>query len=171
MFRNFFITAFRSFLRNKSFSLINIVGLAIGISASLVIFLIVQYDFSFEKFQPDGNRIYRIGGEYSFGGEVGHNSGSPIPMGNAIGKEVRGVEVMSFFQTKIGQRISIPAPGKEKAVVHKKDNRVVYADKNYFKIIPYTWLNGSSETAIEQPYQVVLTESKAKLFFPGIPLS
>jgi len=171
MFRNFFISAFRNFLRNKSFSLINIVGLAIGISASLVIFLIVQYDFSFEKFEPDGNRIYRLGGEYTYEGGVGHNSGAPIPMGNAIAKEVRGVDVMAFFQTRIGQRISIPAPGKEKATVYKKENRVVYADKNYFRLIPYTWIFGSPETALEQPYQVVLTESKAKTLFGNIPLA
>ena len=171
MLKNYFKTAFRSFLRNKSFSLINITGLAIGISASLVIFLIVKYDFSFEKFEPDGNRIFRIGGEYTFDGGVSRNSGSPIPMGNAIAKEVSGVEVVSFFQTRIGQRISIPEPGKEKAVVHKKDNRVVYADKNYFKIIPYKWISGSPETALEQPYQVVLTESKAKLLFGDLPLS
>ncbi len=170
MIRNFFVSAFRNFLRNKSFSLINIIGLAIGISASLVIFLIVQYDFSFEKFEPDANRIFRVGGEYTYEGGTGHNSGSPIPMGNAIAKEVRGVEVMSFFQTRIGQRISIPVAGKEKAVVHKKDNRVVYADKNYFKLIPYTWVHGSPETSLEQPYQVVLTESKAKILFGNIPL-
>jgi putative ABC transport system permease protein len=168
MIRNFFITAFRNFLRNKSFSLINIIGLAIGISASLVIFLIVKYDFSFEKFQPGRDRIYRIGGEYTFEGGVSHNSGSPIPMGNAVSKEVSGIEVTSFFQTRIGQRISVPFPGKENPVVYKKDNRVVYADKNYFKIIPYEWISGSAETALEQPYQVVLTESKAKLFFGNL---
>ncbi|CAN5696062.1 ABC transporter permease [soil metagenome] len=171
MIRNFFISAFRNFLRHKSFSLINIIGLAIGISASLVIFLIVQYDFSFEKFQPDADRIYRIGGEYTFDGHVGHNSGSPIPMGNAVGKEVQGIEVMSFFQTRIGQRISIPVQGKYKPVVHKKNNRVVYADKNYFRIIPYEWISGSPETALAQPYQVVLSESKAKSFFGETPLS
>ncbi|MEO8086505.1 MAG: FtsX-like permease family protein [Bacteroidota bacterium] len=171
MYRNFFKTAFRNFLRNKTFSLINIVGLAIGISASLIIVLIVQYDFSFEKFQPDSDRVYRIGGEYTFGGETGHNSGSPIPIGNAISKEASGVEVMSFFQTKIDQRISIPMPGKANPVVFKKGNRVVYVDKNYFKIIPYQWISGSSETALEQPYKAVLTESKAKLFFGSLPLT
>ena len=171
MFRNFFTTAFRSFLRNKIFSAINIIGLAIGISSALVIFLIVKYDFSFEKFQPDAGRIFRLGGEYTFEGNVSYNSGAPIPMGNAVAKEVRGVEVMSFFLTRNGQRVSIPQAGKEKPVVYKKENRVVYADRNYFKIIPYQWITGSPESALEQPYQAVLTESKAKLFFGDLPLS
>jgi len=172
MFRNFFKTAFRSFLRNKSFSLINIIGLAIGISASLVIFLIVKYDFSFDKFQKDGDRIYRINGEFIFDGEVGRNSGAPIPMGNTVSKEVTGLDAVAFFQTWMGdKRVSIPMSGKDKPVLYKKEKKVVYADKNYFKIIPYQWAVGSPEIALEQPYQVVLTESKAKLFFGDTPLS
>ena len=171
MFRNFFKTAFRSFLRNKSFSLINIIGLAIGISASLVIFLIVRYDFSFEKFQPEAERIYRINGKFDFEGDIGYNSGAPLPMGTTLASDARGVDVVSFFQTQNGQRISVPIAGSEKLVAFKKDNRVVYADKNYFKLIPYQWINGSPETALEQPYQAVLTESRAKLFFPNIPLT
>ncbi|MEO8150785.1 MAG: ABC transporter permease [Bacteroidia bacterium] len=172
MLKNYFITAFRSFLRNKSFSLINIIGLAIGISASLVIFLIVKYDFTFDKFEKDGDRIYRINGEFTFDGEVGRNSGAPIPMGNAVSSEVKGLDAVAFFQTWQGdKRIGIPSSKIDKPVLYKKEKKVVYADKNYFKIISYQWIIGSPETALEQPYQVVLTESKAKIFFAGIPLS
>lgn len=172
MFRNFFKTAFRSFLRNKSFSLINIIGLAIGISASLVIFLIVKYDFSFDKFQTDGDRIYRVNGEFTFDGETGRSTGAPIPMGNAISNEVRGLDAVAFFQTWMGEkRVGIPTTKTDKPVIYKKEKNVVYADKNYFKIVPYQWITGSPETALQQPYQVVLTESKANMFFPGTLLS
>jgi putative ABC transport system permease protein len=171
MFRNFITSAFRNFQRNKSFSLINIVGLAIGISASLIIFLIVRYDFSFEKFQPGRERIYRIGGVYEYEGNITYNSGSPIPLANSVGSEISEIEVASFCQTRIGQRISVQRPGKQKPTVFKKDNKVIYADKNYFSIIPYEWINGSPQTALEQPYQAVLTKSKAEVLFPGIPLA
>jgi putative ABC transport system permease protein len=56
MFRNYFIIAVRTFWKNKVFSFINVMGLSIGISAALVIFLIVQYDFSFDKFEKDGEK-------------------------------------------------------------------------------------------------------------------
>ncbi len=59
MFKNYFKTAFRNFWRNKSFSVINVLGLSIGISASLIIFLIVYYEFSYDKFEKDSDRIYR----------------------------------------------------------------------------------------------------------------
>ena len=60
MLKNYFLVALRTFRRHKTFSFINIIGLAIGISASLVIFLLVQYDFSFDQFEKDGPRIYRV---------------------------------------------------------------------------------------------------------------
>jgi hypothetical protein len=66
MVKNYLKIAFRNFRHNKIFSFINIVGLAIGISASLVIYLIVSYDFSFEKFEKDRGRIYRVVSDMKF---------------------------------------------------------------------------------------------------------
>ena len=66
MLKNYFTVALRNFLRHKIFSFINIIGLAIGISASLVIFIIVQYDFSFDKFENGGDRIYRVVSDMKF---------------------------------------------------------------------------------------------------------
>jgi len=57
MFKNYFTVALRNFWRNKVFSTINVLGLSIGISAALVIFLIVYYEFSFDKFEQGGDRI------------------------------------------------------------------------------------------------------------------
>ena len=68
MIRNFFITALRTLRRNKLFALINVLGLSIGISAALIIYLMVQYDFSFEQFRPDRDRTYRVVTSMSFGG-------------------------------------------------------------------------------------------------------
>ena len=66
MLKNYFRVALRNFWRNKTFSLINILGLSIGISASLVIFLIVTYDLGFDHFQPNSDRIYRITSNFVF---------------------------------------------------------------------------------------------------------
>src|SRR6478672_3210893 len=99
MLKNYLVIALRNFWRNKIFSLINIFGLAIGISAALVIYLIVQYDFSFDKFHKDGDRIYRVVSDFRFSGEVFHNSGITSPMGNAVRKELTGIELVVPFRT------------------------------------------------------------------------
>ena len=80
MFRNYFTTALRSFWRNKVFSFINVLGLAVGISASLVIFLIVHHEFSFESFQKDKDKVYRVVSDMHFPDQEFKNSGVPLPL-------------------------------------------------------------------------------------------
>ncbi|HXO75815.1 MAG TPA: ABC transporter permease, partial [Puia sp.] len=93
MLKNYFLVAIRSFWRNKTFSLINIIGLSIGISASLVIFLLVQYDFSFDKFEKEGARTYRVVADYKNQNETGHSNSLSEPMGAAAKNEVPGLEL------------------------------------------------------------------------------
>src|SRR3982751_1777601 len=93
MFKNNFTIALRNFWRNKSFSIINVLGLSIGISAALVIFLIVYYEFSYDRFEKDGDRIYRVVLDAKFNGIEGHSSGVQAPLGNAVENEVTGVEL------------------------------------------------------------------------------
>lgn len=169
MIKNYFSVAFRNFWRNKTFSLINIFGLAIGISSALVIFLIVQYDFSFDTFHKDGDRIYRVVSNFIFSGETYHNSGVTYPMGNALRKEATGLELVVPFRTADGDtKISIPMKGNQLPVVYKKQDKIIFADAAYFKLINYRWLAGSPATVLQEPYQVVLTQTKAKLYFPGL---
>ena len=165
MFRNYITIAFRNFWRNKVFSFINVLGLSIGISAALVIYLIVHYDFSFEKFQNDGDRIYRVVTDMKFGEDDFKNSGVPYPLPAAVREEVRGLEESSAFYT-YGGKVQIPSPGG--AHVFKKQGNIVFADDHYFKLFSfYRWLAGSPQGALKEPFQVVLSESRARTYFPS----
>src|SRR4051794_14986921 len=93
MFKNYFKTALRGLKKNKVTTFINVLGLSIGISASLIIFMMVEYDYSFDKYQPDANRIYRIVSE----GPVWKNSGIPIPMHEAVKQKVSGIQTTALF--------------------------------------------------------------------------
>src|ERR1700710_1047367 len=95
MIRNYFKIALRSFWRHKLFTLINIIGLSIGISAALVIYLIVHYDFTFDKFHKDGDRIYRVVTNFTFQGQLVHNSGVSGPMPGAVKNQMTGLEVVA----------------------------------------------------------------------------
>src|ERR1700749_1934370 len=99
MLKNYFRVAFRNFWRNKAFSTINILGLAIGISASLIIFLLVFYDFTFDKFEKDGSRIYRITATGTFQGNTYHGTALSEPMGPAVEKDLTGFDVVVPFTT------------------------------------------------------------------------
>jgi putative ABC transport system permease protein len=165
MLKNYFIVALRSFRRNKTFSFINIVGLSIGISASMVIFLLVQYDFNFDKFEKDGSRIFRVVASGKNSSGAWQNSCLAEPMGAAAKKEVSGLEAVATIRTLDELRVSIPYPNANNPVVLRKQKDVVAADAGFFDIVGYTWLAGSPVTAIQQPYQVVLTEKNAHLYF------
>ncbi|MGL6268705.1 MAG: ABC transporter permease, partial [Chitinophagaceae bacterium] len=169
MFRNYITIAFRNIWKHKIFSLINISGLAIGISASLVIFLIVQYDFSFDNHHPGAERIYRAVSNFEFSGETYKNSGITSPMADALRKEATGIElVVPFRHMDFERKISIPVPGKVEPIIFKKQQDFIATDQAYFSLFSYEWLAGSPSASLKDPYQVVLTESKAKLYFPDL---
>ena len=168
MLKNYFTIAFRTLWKNKVFSTINILGLAIGISASLVIYLLVNYHFTFDKFEKDNNRIYRVVSNFSFSGEAYHNSGVTVPMIPAVRKEVTGIDAVVPFRTWNGDaKISVPFNKKEPKVF-KHQQSIIFADSNYFNLVSYTWIAGSPKTSLRNPYQTVLTESNAKLYFPNL---
>jgi putative ABC transport system permease protein len=168
MLKNYLRVALRNFWRNKTFSAINILGLAIGISASLIIYLLVYYDFTFDKFEKDKDRICRIIADGTFQGNAWHNNCLPEPMGPAVEKELPGIGVVAPFTTADELRVTIPYPAGNPARILKKQKDIVYADSRYFDLIKYTWLAGSPATSLKEPYQVVLTEKNAQKYFPKL---
>src|ERR1700761_4608111 len=107
MIKNYLKTAFRNFGRHKLFTFINVIGLSIGISAALVIFLIVNHDYSFDRFRKDRERIFHIGADMNFGGTKMSFSAVPGPMPKAIRDEVSGVETVAPIYT-YDYRVIIP---------------------------------------------------------------
>ncbi|MES1216362.1 MAG: ABC transporter permease, partial [Bacteroidota bacterium] len=169
MFKNYFTIAVRNFWKHKTFSLINISGLAIGISTALVIYLIVQFEFSFEKFRKDKDRIYRVITNSTFaGGSVFKNSGVPMPMAKALRTDLTGIEMATHLVTTYNINASMPVAGSQSPAEFKKQTDIVYADEFYFSMFEYDWLAGSKLTALKDPYQVVLTEERAKIYFGNL---
>jgi len=171
MLKNYFITAFRSFWRNKAFTAINVLGLSIGISAALVIFLIVYYEFSYDRFEQNKERIYRVVLDAKFNGTEGHSAAVPAPLSNAIEQEVTGVELtvpIMQFQGDATAKVSIQRKDEHNPVIFKKQPDIVFTNPQYFGLLPYEWIAGSPRSSMQQPFNVVLTESRAKLYFPSL---
>ena len=170
MLKNYFTLALRNFWKQKIFSLINVSGLAIGISAALVIYLLVQYDFSFDKFHKGGDRIYRIVTSIALpdlSKGYYYKSTVPSPMGNVVRNETTGLDDVSLFSLWSDKtKVSVPLPSH--IVVFKKQKNIVYADEHYFSMFNYRWLAGSPKISLQQPNQVVLSESQANLYFSGL---
>ncbi|HYJ64915.1 MAG TPA: ABC transporter permease, partial [Parafilimonas sp.] len=172
MFKNHLKTAWRNVRHNKVFSFINIIGLAIGISASLVIYLIVSYDLSFDKFEKDRSNIYRLVSDMKFPNNDFKNAGVPMPLTQAAEKELTGVEMFVPVSTPNGDiNVSITPAAGTTPDKYKKQKGIVYADNNYFKLLSYKWVAGSSQNSLHDPFTTVLTESRARTYFPGDDVS
>src|SRR3954453_19128764 len=133
MLRNHFIIAARNFWRNKTFSIINVLGLSIGISAALVIFLIVYHEFSYDRFEPGADRIYRVVLDAKFSGTEGHSAAVPAPLGAAIENEVTGVEqtIPVFqFQGDATALVSIPSGRVDNPTIYKKQPNIVFTNEH-----------------------------------------
>ena len=174
MLKNYFLVAVRNFRRNKLFSAINVLGLSIGIGASLVLFMIVYYEFSFDKFEKDGERIFRVVTTVNNGGEQNVTAAVPAPLGIAAATEITGIEQtvpLIQFQGDATVPVSVQPPGSQKPVVYKGQPDIVFTTNDLFSLLPYQWLAGSPSTALEEPFSVVLSESRARQYFPQLPVA
>jgi len=168
MFKNYVTVALRNLWKNKAFSIINIIGLSIGISAALVIYLIVQYDFSFDKFEKDNDRIYRVVTNMKFAGNPFLMGGATSPLGVAVKNEMTGFDAVAKFQMFSGNGdVTIPQTTSKKADVFKSQGNIIFADGDYTNLLSYKWLAGSPQTALAAPNKVVLTEKQARKYFPN----
>ena len=167
MLKTYITIAYRNFFRNKIFSFINVLGLAIGISASLVIFLIVHYDFTFDKFEKDRPHIYHVVTEMNFFGSPIHNPGVPSPLPDAVAKEIGGIkDIISFHKFNGDPKVAAPRRNEKPLTIRHQKN-IIFTSESYFKLVPYQWLAGSMHIALNEPYKVVLTAERASAYFPG----
>jgi putative ABC transport system permease protein len=168
MIKNYFKIALRGFWRHKAFTFINIIGLSIGISAALVIYLIVHFDLSFDKFEKDGDRIYRVVTNFTYPEGPVSNPGLSVPLQLAAKSQVSGIAASAPLYRLILPDVYIPQKNA-KPVKFKQEKTVALTDSDYFNIVHYKWLAGSAKAALNGPYQVVLTSEQAKIYFPTIP--
>ena len=175
MLRNFIVVAWRNIDRNKLYAAINVVSLSIGITACLVIYLIVHYEFSFDNFHPDKERIYRIAfiGEEDNGNKHSWATGSPV-LPTVLREEVSGIEKVAAFYPFDA---SIETPGVVKKTfsneIFLQDDYIttVFTGPSCFDIFRYEWLAGNPVSALSAPFNVVITESKARLYFGSLALT
>lgn len=168
MIKNYFKIAFRGFWKHKLFTFINIIGLSIGISAALVIYLIVNFDLTFDKFHKDSDRIYRVSSVFTWQGEKGYNGGVCGPLAGAIKSQVPGVEVTAPFFSLSSPDVFVQDK-KGVPIRFKRQDNVVLAGNEYFKIFNYKWLAGNPDKALSEPNRVVLTSEQAQKYFSAIP--
>jgi putative ABC transport system permease protein len=165
MFRNYCKTAFRNLVRNKRFGLINISGLAIGITSSILIFVVVHYELSYDTFEPGNQHIYEAAMEDVYPDGTFYTPGTPYPMLEVMKTRFPQM-VTGVLYSAGGSQLTVVAadgtPSKEKRFI--EDNGVFFADADLFKVFKTGWLSGSPQV-LDQPNKIVLSKKMAEKYF------
>ncbi|OQP39911.1 ABC transporter permease [Niastella yeongjuensis] len=163
MFKNYLKTAWRSIVRNKAFSLINITGLSIGMAASLLVFIVVQYELSYDKFQPNYNRIYRVVTQDKFDKDITYNAGIPVPALKALRAEFPHIQ-FGALESAYGSQITVPSGKNETGNKFIVETGLFFIEPQLFEVFSYQWLTGSP-ASLKDPNNVVLDEKTATKYF------
>ena len=161
MLKNYFKIAWRNLLKQKGYAIINLTGLAVGISCCLMILLFVQDEMSYDLHHPQNDQLYRVGTIFEMGDVVNKTGISPVPLGPAIAKD--------FPEVAAATRI-YRIPFVETNLLKYEDrsffeDKGIYADSNFFDLLSYDFLEGNPNTALDQPNTVVISDKiAAKLF-------
>src|SRR6476620_3594579 len=154
---------FRSLWRHKSFTLINLLGLSIGIAAVVTIFLIVKHENSFDNFLADRNAIYRVVTKQNREDKIDYEAETPYPTARFLRNEVAGTPITQIhFSNDANIRIGHQDPFEEK--------NIVFAASLFFSVFDFSgikkfWLKGNPTKALNAPRQAVLTANTAKRYF------
>ena len=156
MVKNYFLIAWRNLLKNKTFSLINIAGLSIGLACAMLILLYVKDEVSFDRFHKNVNNIYRIVSKSKDSGVEYKNCNTGYLQGPGFAKNVPGIETFVRIQggaedIKTGTEI--------------QSQELLRVDPGFFSVFTFPLLNGNSETCLTEPNSIVLSEDFAKKQF------
>ena len=158
MFRNYLLLAFKNFRKQKLFSLINILGLTVGITCCLMIFLFVMNEFSYDKFQKNAKYIYRI---YRVGETNGEKRNIPWvspPYARALANDYRDA-------IEATMRVQPDNDLVRYKNISFNEKKIYLVDSNFFSFFSFRLLKGNPESVLNDPLSIVMTQSAAKKYF------
>ncbi|KAA5549024.1 ABC transporter permease [Adhaeribacter rhizoryzae] len=165
MLQNYFKIAIRNLLRHKAFSVLNILGLAVGIAAALVIFLVVSFELSFDAFHTKKDRIYRVVNEFKHAAGKDYQTGVPFPFGKALQTDHPELEKVAMVFNGNNNQISVLDANGNAGKKFREEITVAFAGPEYFEIFDYKWLSGTAVQALNKPNAVVLSRRMAEKYF------
>lgn len=161
MLANYLKILFRGFIRNKTFSLINILGLSVGLTCFLLITLFVVDEFSFERHQSRLERIYMVTTEATWDGQTQKWTGVPNLLAPTINREIPEVEkAVRLFSHEFGNLAFVSTD-----TVKSSEKMMGWADAEIFDVLSYHFIHGDPAAALTRPNTAVMSASAAKKYF------
>ncbi|WP_138990784.1 ABC transporter permease [Larkinella sp. C7] len=169
MIRNYFKIAFRNLVRNKSYTAINVSGLALGMTCGILIFMLVKYHLSFDTFHANSDRIYRFVTE-QHRETISYRANVPSPLGKVFRNDYTFGEKVARIATAEDVVLTV----KEDSEIRKfkESEGVAFTEPDFFDIFNYPLLKGDRATVLRDPNTAIVTEKMArKLFGVAYPMN
>ena len=166
MFKNYFKTAFRSLIRNRNYTIINIAGLAVGIAVCMMIFIIIQYQTSFDDFHSKKDRTYRVLTEshHADAAAITYGKSVPFPMPAGLKTAFPQLEQVAPVYASHNDELQVLDDNGTPVKNFKEQSGVFYTSPSFFKMFDFPLLAGSYEP-LKDPNNVLLTKEIAETYF------
>ncbi|MFL5788729.1 MAG: ABC transporter permease [Flavisolibacter sp.] len=166
MFKNYFKTAFRRLIRNRNYTIINIAGLAVGIAVCMMIFIIIQFQTSFDSFHKNKDHIYRVLTEYHHadGENITYAKNIPFLMPAGLKTAFPQIEQVAPVYASHNDELQVLDANGTPVKNFKEQNGVFYTEPSFFKIFNFPLLEGSY-ASLKDPNNVLVTKEIAEAFF------
>ncbi|MBY0434330.1 MAG: ABC transporter permease [Cyclobacteriaceae bacterium] len=158
MLRNYLKIAFRSLIKNRTYSLINILGLSVGISVSLIIFLYVSHEYSYDRFHANANNVYRLLCKINYGGQEIQTTAMSVPFGPIL--KDNNPDVENYVRVLNAERVLIQSDENH----INFENRIAFCDTSFFSVFSFPIKQGNYKT-LARPSTVIITEASALKYF------
>lgn len=166
MVQNYLKIAFRNLLRNKVYSIINIAGLALGLTACWLIMLYVQHEKSYDEFLPYAERTHAVALNLKMGQDEGRTTNTPPPLGSQMAIDYPEIEM--FARTfDLGTTVIQRDLPNQKPLLFNEDG-IMAADTAFLELFGFPMQQGDAALALDKPNSVVLTEKMAKKYFGSL---
>ncbi len=163
MIRNYFKIAIRNLVKHKFYAGINVLGLSVGVACSLLIYLFIKHETSYDKFHGNSDRIYRIIRHGSINGNEFHYPVCPAPMANGLGRELPEVEQAVRFRNRGTFLVKTPN-GTESY----KEDGLTFTDSTFFDLFSFKVTEGDPKTALNRPLTIAISAEAAEKYFPNV---
>jgi predicted permease len=168
MIRNYIKIAFRNLLRHRGFTILNVLGLSVGVAASLLLFMVVQYELSFDKFHADYDQIYRVVRRQVYpSGQEDTSPGTPLPVAVALKTDIPQFEKIVPIYGTLDPQVTVLGTDPNSTDVSTKfieQNEGLMVGPEFFELFNYEWLIGTPRV-LAQPNVVVLSRKYAEKYF------
>jgi len=164
MLRDQLKTAWQNLRGHRIYVAINTVGLAVGIAACLLVFLLVRYETSFDDFHANKERIYRVVAATRTQAGMNYSKASAFPVAEALRIDYPQLEHVARIYVRDNKEVALPSD--DARITQKKfKEKVFYAESEFFDIFHFPFLAGDAKTALSEPNTVVLTQATAEKYF------